>query len=97
TNDPDIAIGTCMQDAAASPASAGFAGAVVILNAPYEDAVGDSGHQDCGSPPCTGSTTFPGNQRTIQLGAHDLFTTTTIGDPWLAEAAHEFGHTLDWG
>lgn len=97
TNDPDDAITTCMDDAVASPTSAGFAGAVVILNAPYEDAVGQSGHQACSSPPCTGSTTLPGNQRTIQLGAHDLFTTTTIGTPWLAETAHEFGHTIDWG
>lgn len=97
TNDPDDAISTCLPDAVASPVSAGFAGALVILDAPYEDAVGQSGHQACPSPPCVGSTTLPGNQRTIQLGAHDLFTTTTVGTPWLAETAHEIGHTIDWG
>jgi hypothetical protein len=69
----------------------------VIANAPVEDAVGQSGHQACGSPPCVGSTTLPANNRTIQLGAHDLFTTTTVGTPWFAETAHEFGHTIDWG
>ena len=67
TDDPDTGIGTCLADAVASPVSAGFAGALVILDAPAEDAVGTSGHQDCASPPCVGSTTLPGNQHIWHL------------------------------
>jgi hypothetical protein len=97
TNDPDTATTTCLADAVAAPASVGLAGALVIADAPIEDAVGECGHQACGSPPCVGWTTLPANQRTITLGAHDLFTTTTVGTPWYAETSHEFGHTVDWG
>lgn len=91
--------GSCVADAIAAPASAGYAGAIVITDAPLGDiAFGDSGHKDsCSSPPCVGSDVLPGNGRSVLLGAQGIFATATSGDADFAETAHELGHTLDWG
>lgn len=97
SDDPATAIQNCNAPATTSPMSAGFAGAVVIADAPTDGGYGQSGHGNCASPPCPAPTTLPDNQRYLDLGAHDLFATTTVGTPRLAETAHEFGHTLDWG
>ncbi len=95
--DPQQAVATCQDHAAASPASVGFAGAVVITDAPIETGHGTSGQGDCPTTGCPGPRTYPDNGRSLELGAHDLFPTETYHEPWLAETAHELGHTLDWG
>lgn len=97
SDDAGAAVASCVADALDAPVSAGFAGALVITDAPVETAFATSGHRDCDSPPCAGSTTLPDNRRSVQLGAHDLFETETMGSPALAVAAHELGHAIDWG
>lgn len=94
TDDVDFA--DCSADAIAAPASAGFAGAVVITDAPGGMAYAESGHMDCASPPCVGATTLPANQRYATLGADNVVVTPS-GQPDLATSAHEIGHALDWG
>ena len=89
----------CHDAAINDAASAGFAGAVVITNAPVQNAFGQSGHKVACAPmpaPCTGSTTLPDNRRYMELGAQNVVA-TSFGEADFGTPAHEIGHTLDWG
>jgi hypothetical protein len=86
----------CTDAAMTAPASAGYAGAVVITNATTQNAFTQSGHKACTSPPCTGPTTLPANQRFVQLAAQNVVP-TSWGPTDLATPAHELGHSIDWG
>ncbi len=94
TNDAELA--NCSDAAMTAPASAGFAGAVVIVDAVTQNAFAQSGHQSCTTPPCTGSTTLPTNRRYAELAAQNILT-TIAGGADLATTSHELGHALDWG